>query len=78
MPNANPPSDDPREPVRLELIREIAEFRRLSILGHGEEINRFRYYLETLENYISKEESQELESLNPEVAKIPETRRGEF
>lgn len=77
MTNTDPPSDEFRELFRQELILENGAFG-LSILGYEEEINRFRYYLETLEKYISAEEDQEIQSLSAQAAKVPETRRGEF
>lgn len=72
-----PSSDELREIFRQELITENGAVGPWAF-SHTDEIERLRFYLETLEEFISKQETEEIKSLEPHAATWPEKRRGEF
>ncbi|MGH8771193.1 MAG: hypothetical protein ACREV2_08455 [Burkholderiales bacterium] len=47
-------------------------------LGHAEEVRRFKFYLDTFEDFISRQESEEIASLEAEVVHLTEEGRSEF
>ena len=77
MPTLGPPPDDVRDAFRDFLIR-YGGTAGPSGLGHEEEIKRFKFCLETFEEFISRQEFEEVASLEAQAAKFSETGRSEF
>lgn len=77
MPSLEPPPDHLRDAFREYLIRHGGT-EGISGLGHAEEIKRFKFYLQTFEVFISRQESQEKASLEAKAAELSEEVRGEF
>jgi hypothetical protein len=59
------------------LINE-PDFLAPSLFEFSEQFKRFRFYLETLEDFISKEETREVAGLEAEALKLSEAARDEF
>jgi hypothetical protein len=61
--------------LRYELIRDKCSFSRYKGLDF---LEKAKFYLDTLEDFIQKEKSAELESLSKSAERIPESKRGDF
>jgi hypothetical protein len=76
MPTFGPPPDCIRDSFRDYLIHRSGAINLG--LGHTEEIKRFKFYLDTLENFVSQQESEEIASLESDAARLTEAERSEF
>lgn len=77
MPTLGPPPDYVRDAFRDYLIH-YGGAKGLSGLGHAEEIKRFKFYLDTFEDFISRQESEEIASLEADAAHLSEEGHSEF
>ena len=77
MPNFGPPPDHIQDAFRDHLIRHGGA-TGLARLGYTEEVNRFKFYLDTLENFISQQESDEIVALEADAAHLTDDARDEF
>jgi hypothetical protein len=77
MPSLGPPPDHIRDAFRDYLIHHGGT-AGLSGLGRAEEIKRFKFYLDTFEDFVSRQESEEIASLEAHAAQLSEEGRSEF
>jgi hypothetical protein len=72
--------DNPPEYIREFARKVLIQENGISTLSIGpiDELKRFRLYLETIERFISDQESEELKSLETEALSLPDEHREDF
>ena len=73
----NDPPDYLRDAFRDELIQSGGE-HAFGVYSLSEEISRFRFYLETLEEFIASQKKGEIERLKEQARSLPEDQRPGF
>lgn len=73
---ASPP-DHIREAFRRDLIERRGSAGAFG-LGYSEELKRYEFYLNTVEDFISEQEAVEIAALEQDAAKLSEEGKGEF
>jgi len=74
VPDIGSPPDHARRAFRQYLV----ETGGLSVQAQADELKRMRFYLETFEDFISKQEFDEIQALESEAEHLSDEGKGEF